>query len=114
MGVWVFKRGKRIAELELPIGITESIRQIIIFGSWIVGCCSNRLEVWRSATYEHYTTLMSSGSRLSRGTDALSGVICNMPTMLNKVLAGKRDGSVELWNLSTGYATKSGIDAAMC
>ena len=113
-GVWVFKRGKRVAELELPSGETEPVRQIIVFGSWIVGCCLNRLEVWKSTTYEHYTTLISSGSRKSHGTDTLSGVICNMPTMLNKVLAGKQDGSVELWNLSTGYVTESKLDPGLC
>lgn len=113
-GVWVFKRGKRIAELEPPSGKSEPVRQIIIFGSWIVGCRLNRLEVWKSATYEHYTTLLSSGSRNSRGTNALSGVICNMPTMLNKVLAGKQDGSVELWNLSAGYVVDSNITPGLC
>lgn len=112
--MWVFKRGKRVAELELPRGTTEPLRQIIIFGSWIVGCCLNRLEVWKSATYEHYTTLVSSGLRNSRGSDALSGVICNMPTMLNKVLAGKQDGSVELWNLSTGYVMEGTYEKRRC
>ncbi|MCJ1402943.1 hypothetical protein MMC11_006164 [Xylographa trunciseda] len=101
-GVWVFKRGKRIAELERPAGMNESISQLLIFGSWIVGCCSTRLEVWKSGTYEHYTTIKSSRSRAGRGSETLSGVFCNMPTLLNKILVGKQDGSVEIWNLSTG------------
>ncbi|MCJ1393777.1 hypothetical protein MMC18_006653 [Xylographa bjoerkii] len=101
-GVWVFKRGKRIAELERSAGMDEPIRQLLIFGSWIVGCCTTRLEVWKSATYEHYTTITSSRSRAGRGSETLSGVLCNMPTLLNKILVGKQDGSVDLWNLSTG------------
>ncbi|MCJ1383374.1 hypothetical protein MMC17_006487 [Xylographa soralifera] len=101
-GVWVFKRGKRIAELERTAGMDEPVRQLLIFGSWIVGCCSTRLEVWKSATYEHYTTITSSRSRARPVSETLSGVLCSMPTMLNKVLVGKQDGSVELWNLSTG------------
>ena len=102
IGVWVFKRGKRIAELEMPVGLSEPIRQLLIFGSWIVGCCSTRLEVWKSVTYEHYTTLRSIRSSHENGDNLLSGVMCNMPTLLNKVLVGKQDGSVDLWNLSTG------------
>ena len=82
--------------------MNESIRQLVIFGSWIVGCCSSRLEVWKTATYEHYTTLVSPQSWDTPRTDGLSGVICNIPTLLNKILVGKRDGSVELWNLGTG------------
>ncbi|MCJ1420178.1 hypothetical protein MMC32_006535 [Xylographa parallela] len=100
--VWVFKRGKRIAELERTAGMDEPVKQLLIFGSWILGCCSTKLEVWKSATYEHYTTITSSSSRAGRVSETLSGVLCNMPTMLNKVLVGKQDGSVELWNLSTG------------
>ena len=103
LGLWVYKRGKRIAELQMPAGLAESIRKIVIFGSWIVGCCATRLEVWKSVTYEHYTSLTPPRSRDHQGGDVLSGVICNMPTLLNKILVGKQDGSVELWNLSTGY-----------
>ena len=102
VGVWVFKRGKRVAELEIPRDLDEQIKQLLIFGSWIVGCCSTRIEVWKSATCEHYTSLTSLRPRESSGKDVLSGVICNMPTLLNKVLAGRQDGKVELWNLSTG------------
>ncbi|MCJ1281318.1 hypothetical protein MMC26_000637 [Xylographa opegraphella] len=101
-GVWVFKRGKRIAELEGTAGMVEPVRQLLIFGSWIVGCCSTKLQVWKSATYEHYTTITSSHSRAGQVSQTLSGVLCSMPTMLNKVLVGKQDGSIEIWNLNTG------------
>ena len=92
-----------MAELPTPVDLTEAIRQIVIFGSWIVGCCATRLEVWKSTTYEHYTSLRPTASRDHKGEDVLSGVICNMPTLLNKIIVGKHNGSVDLWNLSTGY-----------
>ena len=91
-----------MAELEVPEGLNERVKEIIIFGSWIVGCCATRLEVWKSTNYAHYTTLTSIRSRESNGENDLSGVICHMPTLLNKVFAGKQDGSIELWNISTG------------
>ena len=102
IGVWVFQRGKRVAELEIPEGLDEPIKQLLVFGSWIVGCCSTRIEVWKSATYEHYTTLTSIRSREGIRKDVLSGVICSIPTLLNKILAGKESGEIEIWNLSTG------------
>ena len=85
----------------MPAGSLEPMTQILIFGSWIVGCCSSRVEVWKSATSEHYTTLTPTGSR-NVGVGGLSGGVANMPTFLNKILVGKRDGAVEIWNLSTG------------
>lgn len=98
VGVWVFRRGKRAGELEIPFGHTEPIKSLLVLGSWIVGCCSSRVEVWKSATYEHYTTITSCGPHGS----VLTGDICNMPTLLNKIFVGKRDGTVEMWNISTG------------
>jgi len=102
VGAWVFKRGKMVGELEIPNDLLEPIVKIAIFGSWIVGCCSTRIEVWKSATYEHYTTLTPTVSRKESQGGTLSGGICNMPTFLNKVFVGKRDGSLDIWNLSTG------------
>ncbi|KAF2191079.1 Utp21-domain-containing protein [Zopfia rhizophila CBS 207.26] len=94
-GVWLFQRGKKVDELELPRDMKENITQFLVFGEWIVGCCSTRIEVWKSSTLDHYTTLQGASS------SPLSGSICNMPTYLNKILAGRSDGSVEIWNLST-------------
>ncbi|KAL6718259.1 rRNA-processing protein utp21 [Lecanora helva] len=99
---WVFKRGKRVGELEMPIDMTEPITKMIVFGSWIAGCCSNRIEVWKSTTYEHYTTLTPTAAKKESSSSTLSGGVCNMPTYLNKIFVGKCDGSLDIWNLSTG------------
>ena len=96
----MFKRGKKIADLQLPTDLQEPVKQILIFGSWIVGCCSTRIEVWRSTTYEHYTTLYPTAAQ--KGGNELTGGVTNMPTYLNKIFAGRKDGSVEIWNVSTG------------
>ena len=98
----MFKRGKKVEELELPEGLGEPIRQITVFGSWIIGCCSTRVEVWKSATYEHYTTITPTRLSKSAAGQSLSGVISHLPTFLNKIFLGKQDGAVEIWNLSTG------------
>lgn len=99
-GFWVFKRGKKIYEITMPTDLDEPVQQIIIFGSWIVGCCLTRIEVWKSNTYEHYTTLYSSTA--AKDGNEITGGICNMPTYLNKIFAGKKDGSVEIWNVCSG------------
>ena len=101
-GIWVFKRGKKIGELHLPGGLVEQVQRLIVFGSWIVACCSTRIEVWKSASYEHYTTIFPPSSKNGFHEVQLTGTLCTMPTMLNKVLVGKSDGSVELWNVSVG------------
>ncbi|KAF7925419.1 uncharacterized protein EAE97_010500 [Botrytis byssoidea] len=99
-GLCVFKRGKRIEEIPLPADLKEPIKQILVFGTWIVGCCSTRIEVWKTSTYEHYTTLHTTAAQ--KGGNEITGGICNMPTYLNKIFAGRRDGGVEIWNVSSG------------
>ncbi|KAK3352394.1 Utp21 specific WD40 associated putative domain-containing protein [Lasiosphaeria hispida] len=99
-GIWVFQRGKKVAELELPVDLDQPIRQILIFGTWIVACALTRIEVWKSTTMEHYTTIFSSATK--QGDNELTGGVCNMPTFLNKIFIGRRDGWVEIWNVSTG------------
>jgi len=95
-GVWVFQRGKKVAELELPASVTETITRLVVLGEWVVGCGTTQLQVWKTATLEHYTTLQGASA------SALSGCVCNMPTYLNKIFVGRIDGSVEIWNISTG------------
>ncbi|KAF9881735.1 hypothetical protein CkaCkLH20_00881 [Colletotrichum karsti] len=99
-GLWAYKRGKKVEELELPEDLNEPIQQILIFGSWIVGCAVTRLEVWKSGTLEHYTTLHTMAGK--KGDNEITGGVTNMPTYLNKVFVGRKDGWVEIWNVSTG------------
>ena len=99
-GLWIFKRGKKIGELDIPSDVHQPVKQILIFGTWIVGCCSTRIEVWKSTTYEHYTTLFPTAAQ--KNGNELTGGICNMPTYLNKIFAGRKDGGIEIWNVSSG------------
>ncbi|KAH8802643.1 Utp21 specific WD40 associated putative domain-containing protein [Xylogone sp. PMI_703] len=99
-GLWAFKRGKKFAELSLPVDLNQPIQQLLVFGSWIVACCSTRIEVWKSVTYEHYTTLYTTAAQ--KNGNQLTGGICIMPTYLNKIFAGRKDGIVEIWNVSSG------------
>lgn len=91
-----------VDRLQMPEGHDENIRQLLVFGSWIVGCGSSRIEVWKSSTLEHYTTLSSPLYGKIDNEEILSGGFTNMPTFLNKIFVGKVDGCVEVWNLTTG------------
>ncbi|OJD39747.1 wd domain-containing protein [Diplodia corticola] len=109
-GVWLFKRGKKVAELETPNGWDENIKQLLVFGAWVIGCGTTRIDVWKSATLEHYTTLIA--PRSGSAGSLLTGGVCNMPTYLNKLLAGRQDGSVEIWNINTGRLLYTILPAA--
>lgn len=76
------------------------MRQILIFGSWIVACALTRIEIWKSDTLEHYTTIFPIAAK--KGDNELTGGVCNIPTFLNKIFVGRADGWVEIWNVSTG------------
>ena len=94
--VWVFRRGKKEAELELPADWTENVKVFCIFGSWIVGVCETQILVWKSSNYELHTSL--------QGTSPMpfTSCIASLPTFLNKIVIGRQDGSVEVWNVLTG------------
>ncbi|EEP77716.1 conserved hypothetical protein [Uncinocarpus reesii 1704] len=101
-GVWVFKRGKKIAELDAPARSNEPIEELMVFGSWIVGCGSRTIQIWKTTSYEHYTTLTPPAQRTSLASRVLTGNVCSMPTYLNKIFVGRCDGGVDIWNVSTG------------
>lgn len=106
-GIWVFQGGRKTGELPMPADLHEPIRQILVFGAWIVGLARTRIEVWQSATSEHYTTLHPAPSTAPGGGDGsggslLTGGMCTMPTFLNKIFVGRADGWVEIWNVSSG------------
>lgn len=100
-GVWVFKRGKRVASLNSP-GLDGPIERLVVFGSWVVGCWAGGLELWRTGTYEHYASLRPRAVPGSSGDRIYSGAMCSMPTYLNKVFVGRIDGAVDIWNLRSG------------
>lgn len=95
-GVWVFKRGKKVADLEFPPECEENVVEFCVFGSWIIGVCASQLLVWKSTDYSLYTTL--TGISPVHFTKC----IASLPTFLNKVIVGRRDGSAEIWNVSSG------------
>jgi U3 small nucleolar RNA-associated protein 21 len=95
-GVWVFKRGKREAELEMPREWRQDVKAFCCFGGWIVGVCDTTLLVWKSSNYELYTTLQGISPV------ALTRCIASLPTFLNKIIVGREDGSAEIWNVSSG------------
>lgn len=99
-GLWVFQRGKKVDELPLPSDINEPVKQIIVFGTWIVAAASTRIEIFKSATLEHYTTIHTMAAS-GRGNE-ITGGVTSMPTFLNKIFVGRKDGWVEIWNVSTG------------
>ncbi|KAJ5930764.1 hypothetical protein N7466_006257 [Penicillium verhagenii] len=100
-GVWVFKRGKRVATLEMP-KLDGPIERLVVFGSWIVGCWTGGLEVWKTGSYEHYASLKPRANLDSAGDPIYAGLLCNMPTYLNKVFVGRMDGAVDIWNIRSG------------
>lgn len=99
-GLWIFRRGRKTGEIPLPADLNEPLRQILVFGSWIVGLARTRIEVWKSTTYEHYTTLYPPAAEA--GANELVGGMCTMPTFLNKIFVGRANGWVEIWNVSSG------------
>lgn len=100
-GVWVFKRGKRVAILDSP-ALDGPIERLVVFGSWVIGCWSGGLEIWKTGSYEHYASLRPRSTPGSTGEQAYVGIMCNMPTYLNKVFVGRSDGAVDIWNLRSG------------
>ncbi|KFZ14034.1 hypothetical protein V502_06300 [Pseudogymnoascus sp. VKM F-4520 (FW-2644)] len=99
-GLWSFKRGKKVDEFEIPQDLTQPIKQVLIFGTWIVACCATRIEVWKSATLEHYTSIHTTPGAGKGGNELTS--ISNMPTYLNKIFAARKDGSIDIFNVSSG------------
>ncbi|KAJ6153770.1 Small-subunit processome Utp21 [Penicillium chermesinum] len=100
-GIWVFKRGKRIASLQAS-ELDSPVERLLVFGSWIVGCWAGGLEVWKTETYEHYASLRPQAALNSSTGQIYAGSMCNLPTYLNKLFVGRMDGGVDIWNLRSG------------
>ena len=101
-GIWVFKRGKKIGELQSHLHLNERILSLTVFGSWIIGCSSTGLHIWKSATNDYYTTLVSGDVSRKGSNIRYTGCACTIQTYVNKLFVGRQDGSVEIWNVSTG------------
>ncbi|EAW12096.1 rRNA-processing protein UTP21, partial [Aspergillus clavatus NRRL 1] len=86
----------------MPCSVDEPISRLLVLGSWVVGCTSKKIEVWKNTTYEHYTTLNHQTSGNVSGGHFYSGQMCSMPTYLNKIFVGRIDGFVDIWNVRTG------------
>ena len=99
-GIWIYQRGKLVGELETVSN--EKIHQIIMFGTWIVGCGHSAIEIWKSSTYEHYTTITPSPSGTGSLSHTLTGSVCTLPTYFNKIFVSRYDGLVEMYNVRTG------------
>lgn len=102
-GIWVFKRGEKIASLDAPPAGHGPIEQLLVFGSWVVACTNSSVQVWKSETCEHYATLNPIVLPGQRGLaeSIYTGKMCTMPTFLNKIFIGRYDGSVDIWNVRT-------------
>ncbi|KAF4592439.1 snoRNA binding protein [Ophiocordyceps camponoti-floridani] len=99
-GLWVFQRGRKVDELKLPPDMAEPVKQIMTFGKWLVVCAMTRVEVFKSESLEHYTTIHTMPA--AEAGNEITGGVTTMPTFLNKIFLGRRDGRVEMWNVKTG------------
>jgi U3 small nucleolar RNA-associated protein 21 len=91
-----------VGELELPDTVAQEFKQILVFGSWIVASGPRAIEIWKSDSYEYYTTIAPPRHGAQTLDRVLSGQICTVPTFLNKIFVGRLDGNVEVYNVSTG------------
>ncbi|KAF8453671.1 Utp21 specific WD40 associated putative domain-containing protein [Terfezia claveryi] len=97
-GAWVFKRGKKVAELDEPMGgwNTSGWRKMLIFGDWIVGAFGDgQIVVWKVSTKEVHTEIQP-----TKG-GGIVGVI-HPSTYLNKVVVARTEGGLQIWNVKTG------------
>ena len=96
-GIWVFKRGKKVAELEEPMGgwNKSGWRDMLIFGDWIVGAFANgQMVIWKISTKEVHTEIQS-----TNGEEILG--LVHPSTYLNKVVV-VTGGNLQIWNVKTG------------
>lgn len=98
-GVWVFRRGRLVAQLEQPQSPDQAIHKVLVLGQWIVGCGQKTVEVWKNDSYEHYTSISSTNST-SQKADFTA--LCTLPTFVNKIFVGKSDGQLDIYNVFTG------------
>ena len=83
----------------MPEDLDQPIKQLLVFGTWLVAMCTTRIEVWKAATLEHYTSIHTQAG--VKGGNELTS-ITNMPTYLNKIFAARADGGIDIYNVLSG------------
>ncbi|KAG0135859.1 hypothetical protein HOY82DRAFT_498741 [Tuber indicum] len=95
--VWVFKRGRKVAELAVAGEGRKKItgwRDLVIFGDWVVGVLDWGMVVWRRETREVYTEIeMDNRGRITAAV--------HPSTYLNKMVIARMGGVLEIWNVKT-------------
>jgi len=102
-GAWVFRRGKKVAELEEPMGgwNTSGWGEMLIFGDWIVGTFGDgQIVVWRVSTKEVHTEIQP-----TKGGGIVG--VAHPSTYLNKVVVARAGGDLQIWNVKTGCVPPS-------
>lgn len=97
--MWIFKRGKKIGELQEPAQQWGAWKELIVFGEWVVGAFDRALVIWRKETGEIYTEIEMAGK-----SGAVTAV-CHPSAYLNKLVVARRNGDLEIWNIKTRYFT---------
>ncbi|RPB04100.1 Utp21-domain-containing protein [Choiromyces venosus 120613-1] len=96
--VWMFKRGKKVAELAVAGEGREKVtewRDLVIFGDWIVGILDWGMVVWKRETGEVYTEI-----EMDNRGEVTAAV--HPSTYLNKIVIARMGGMLEIWNVKTG------------
>lgn len=105
-GVWIFKRGKKIGELEEPTGGWRlDWKEFVVFGDWAVGAFGNGdIVVWKVGTREVHTEIMTGKN------GGVVGLI-HPNTHLHKIVVARTGGNLEIWNVKTGlvFANYAGL-----
>ena len=77
----------------MPRDLDQPIRQILVFGAWVVGCATTRIEVWKTTGgYEHYTTLHSVAA--AKGDGELTGGVCDIAASVGQKYSPAAAGRV--------------------
>ncbi|BFZ56439.1 rRNA-processing protein utp21 [Savitreella phatthalungensis] len=102
------RRGKDVWSIDVGAEVVD----MVAFGTWLVAATSKPdFRVYNlGARDEEYATLSLAGHA------AVTGML-HMPTYLNKVVIGRDDGTLELWNVRTGkriFKTESFGAAVSC
>lgn len=95
----MFRRGKKIAELQEPMGGWNQTgwQDLLIFGDWVIGAFGNgEMVVWKVASREVHTEILPGSS------GGILGIV-HPSTHLNKVVVARAGGQLEIWNIRTGY-----------